>query len=473
MNTSKGKVFFILCLLTAPLVGIAWTQSRGPKLPIATPTPQTDFKAEQNKRLQSKKEMQAEFDKELGKHPKEKVIVADEDPGTSGLVWVGTARKSVAVKPVVDTLTYSELKTLGTYRKKPGTYIVAGFNSLSESEEQYFFSPYSTTDVGYITDPLWLNNDRTLVMKCGVYGDVSQYTVYVFDKPTKRLFRLTEGLVNPRFTVSPGRRYLTYILGGNSSGPGSMMGGEEPVGLWVWDAKLNHKSEVATNLRLQGSYWWKSKHELIYSQEEKRGVLQVPVSYIWDAVTDKKQFFLLDCQSPVISPDGQYVVYATSLDPTKSFTPDNSTYVVRNLKSGKKTVIERTGLGKYDPNRQVMWSADSRLIFSMSNLWTQQGQKPYRLFVYNRVSGKALSWSFLKPEVHAILLNSSMRGDRVFFLQQRILTKKLTVLKDFDYGFSVESVNTKTGKVTTLIDKKHILGLSDASIGLRKEFLKD
>lgn len=471
MNTSKSKIMLVFCLLTAPLAGLVYAQSHNLKEPAASPTPQTNFGAEHDSFVQSQQEMRDELTK--NRSPLEqaptKIVLGDESPGTSGVVLIKTERKLTNAKINLPWLVYSELAFPGIYSKKSRVFTVINSQPSNSIEEQFFFSPYSSTDAGYIADPLWLNN-RTIVMKCGVYNDYNGYSLYVFDRPTKRIFRLCQGISNPLLTVSPDHRYMTYLVGGDSIGSSDE---GQLLQLHVWDAQLNHDTKVATNLRLQGSYNWKSDHELIYSQEEKRGAVLTANSYIWDATTNKSSLWLRDCQAPVLSPNALYVVYAAPLDVTKDFAPDNSTYVVQNLKTGKKTVVERIGLGKYDPNRQLIWSADSRLVFSILRLWTDTVVKGHRLFVYDRASRKPLAFNILKPQQTATLLASSSKGERLLFLRQRILSHKLNAVYDWDYGFSVDSVDTNTGKVTTLLDKKHVLGLSAASIVFDKDFLKD
>ncbi len=451
----------------------AQVQIAKPKAPVSSPTPQTDFADEAKEQAKYEEQAQEEvrqMQKEA-RRPTNQIVVSGAPPGKTGLKWFGTTQRKMETPSSFSVFTYSELKSLRQAGKLPFVYTIVSVDSAKK--ELLVFANYSVNDGGHLTDPLLLNNNHTVVMKNGGYGYLQDYTLYVFDKPTKRVFRLTSGLVNPQYTVSPNRRYMTYISGGDEAGPGSFHGGEEPVDLHAWDSQLNHDIKVATNLRLQGSYSWKSDHELIYSQEEKRGAILVPNSYIWDATTGKSRLWLKDCQAPVLSPNGLYVVYAAPLDATKDFSPANSTYVVQNLKSGKKTAVECAGLGKYDPNRQVTWSADSRLAFSMLHLWTDTVVVGHRLFVYDRASRKPLSYALLKPQETATLLASSSKGKRVFLLRQRILSPKLNAVGDWDYGFSVDSVDTQTGKATTIWEKPHILGLSDASIVFNKEFLKD
>lgn len=473
MNELRREVRRIFCYMTLLLSCDSVAQSKPFKAPFSSPTPQTDFAAERREKRKSDAETIAVFNREMTDAGEKPGIVSVDGshPGTTGLSFLGVERKAVK-SPRFGSLSYGAVRAVGKYEKFPTLSAVV--NLARARAERWVFANYFSGDGGYIFDPLWLNEGRTLVIKHGIeWNDFDGYYLYVFDKPTKRIFRLDGGLGNKQLTVSPTRRYLTYVSGGSSFSPIGFRGEDILVTLHVWDAQRNYQAEVATNLRLQGSYSWKSEHELVYSLEEKRGAFLTANSYIYNAATGKSRLWHKECQAPVFSPDGRFVVYATRRNATKNLSPDNAMYVLQTLKSGRKRILKPSLLGEYDMNRQVKWSTDSRLIFSILRVWPYFTPRDHRLFMYNRVSRKAKAWSVLKPHEDVTLLTSSSRGARVFLLRQRMLSEKLLPIGSWDYEFKIDSINTRTQRLTTLWRKKHIQGLAEDSIIFNQTFLKD
>ena len=398
------------------------------------------------------------------------VVVDGSHPGTTGLRFLGAERKAVK-PPRFGSLSYGVVRTVAQDQKFPT--VTAVVNQSSTGEERWLFANYGG-DSGYIFDPLWLNGGRTLVVKNGIeWNDFDGYYLYVFDKPTKRIFRLDGGLGNKQLTVSPTRRYMTYLSGGSEFGSIGFRGDDDLVTLYVWDAERNYQAEVVRNTKLQGSYSWKSNSELVYSLEEKRGAFLTENSYIYNAQTGKSRLWRRECQAPVFSPDGRFVVYATRQNRAKNFSPDNAMYVLQTLKAGRKRILKPSVLGKYDMNRQVKWSADSRLVFSILRVDSYFTKEDQRLYIYNRAARKAKLCSILRPHEIATLLTSSSRGARVFLLRQRMLSEKPLPVGSWDYEFKIDSINTRTQRLTTLWQKKHIQGLTEDAINFNKAFLKD
>ena len=325
----KFAVFALLLLIG----GLVWAQ-----LPI-----QDEFVEENRSRVENRKieaEEAARDAKELGSEAT-KFVLADDMPGSTGLKLLRESTTEVAGNDSLRSVSYSVLKSFDDGKPIVTTVVT----QEGKKEMRYDFANYSATDPGYIADPFWMRDGEVLVMKAGRYDYYNGYFLYAFDRKNRRLFRIVPDALNNRsLLVSPSRRYMIYILEGGRFGRDTSTAGAEPLSLWVWDAVENKSVLIAKGNDIQGSYSWKSDQELIYSALERRNERMVPVSYIWDAATKKSTEWMTDVQAPVTAPDGKHIVYSTSLDTAKDFSPENSVYVVREVGSERKLLLKRADL---------------------------------------------------------------------------------------------------------------------------------
>lgn len=304
----KLAVFALLLLIG----GLVWAQ-----MPL-----KDEFAEENQKRAENRKIEDQETVKEaeeLGSKAT-KFVLADDTPGSTGLKLLRESSIDIVADNSVESVSYSILKSFVSGKPIVTTVV----SQRDQKETRYDFANYAVTDPGYIADPFWMRNDEVLVMKAGRYDYYNGYFLYAFDKKNRRLFRIinNDELSNRSLTTLPSRRYMTYILHGGRFGADTSLSGAEPLSLWVWDSVENKSTHIADSDDIQGSYFWMSEQELIYSKLEKRNGRMLPISYIWNAATKKSTEWIVDAQAPVFSPDKKYVVYSTSLDATKDFSPD-------------------------------------------------------------------------------------------------------------------------------------------------------
>lgn len=462
MINIKPEVFQAVGVIFVSAIGITVGHSQVKPSP---PIVKDEFSQENQRRL-LRRERAYESAKKRGVATSG-IRIFDEPPGSTGLKLTQSFTSPQTIPAPLVSLTYSVLGSFA-HDSTPLTTDVVDF---SAQQTHYLFTNGLESDYGYVFDPLWMSSSQNpwLVLKAGRPGATSVYQLYGYQKSTGRIHRLSPvQLKNRVLTLSPDHRYLTYVAHGGTLGVDSIYGDFKPLELWVWDSQTEHNFLVTTNDGIEGSYSWRSRSELFYSQIETRANRLLDVTYVWNSLTKESKEWMANCRGVVLSPDKTQAIYNAQIDPLKR----ERAYKIKNLKTGAVLVLNRTYLGKVnpdDPSRQIVWSPDSRFVFSVLN---HPSQVPTNLFVYDTHSRKSVHWPVVKPKMDAKILAISSKGQRVFLLREEV-TGQNNVLYEFNHRYNVVEVNSANGRQRTLWSKENLLGLNSNSVILSKQILQD
>lgn len=257
-------------------------------------------------------------------------------------------------------------------------------------------------------------NGHYLLIRQGELSSFPYWQMYVLDCETHQAtpVKHTAILNYPLVSWSPDGQYLCYIVGGDISGsPYDPLGGYiGPLTLMICDWRAGIEYPVATADNLRGPFSWIAPNTLVYGylSQDKQRVLESlrrrlaelpknktaaasdsttqirrslqeiqPDVFQYSPTSRSNQRVIGNAFRPIVSPDGQHVVYFGSEDVKNPIPlregwedfPSGSALVV-----GRMDGTERVALNVFRSYPRVIWQKDNRHLLTVEEVAADRAQ---------------------------------------------------------------------------------------------------
>ena len=269
--------------------------------------------------------------------------------------------------PIVGLLAYKAFRPYnGDDKPSPGWLGFYETGAATEANQNNSSSPASQTlqrfyrtlqshgdeDDRILFDPQFSPEGRFLLFKHGGGYSLSPYSFYILNVQNGGIRRLKPRPTNTFTQWSPDGNYIAYIMGGTQNGEPYGDGGYYgPLTLRVLNWRTGEDRAVVSNDTIWRSWSWKAPNTLLYGmlsneeaaivaeqeqiqearqqalakgEEGARQLLDVekksppqPSVFEYSTQTKKSRLLIRDAYRPIASPDGKWIAFFGSEDPSK------------------------------------------------------------------------------------------------------------------------------------------------------------
>jgi hypothetical protein len=319
----------------------------------------------------------------------------DDDPGQSLVDFPSTLRGKLVYAITVNTLPfrrYFVLHSVSLTSQTQGEAIVTYPVEETVPSVKEIFSPQFSPDGRYI------------LFKYGATGDrYSTYDLYLWDLQKRHLQRVTkQSLSSPFVLWSPDGTFIAYIRG--SDADGSPLA-DHTLQLYTYNLHTGKEHLIVRNDGVRNSVAWTPQNTLLYStlpaQEQKNGQEETnaktnrtpirPGVHESSAAGGEVHLLVKDAYRPVVSPDGQWIVFFGSEDPNQAQPLYRGWW--SNPHETSLSVIKRDGSGRKALNREsytypvILWMSDSKRFLTIKTRPQKSGAEA-QIREWNIVTGR-------------------------------------------------------------------------------------
>jgi hypothetical protein len=338
--------------------------------------------------------------------------------------------------------------------------ILSIIRSQGRTSFQVSLRNQSLNDPGYVTDPFWMYGENILAFKFGRFSHGDSYRLCYYDVKRNRVILISSRyLIDTKIYLSPDHRYLAFTA---EDGTDTYEEHEGPrkSSLFVWDSVSKKTSTLFSGFVAEGSVVWKNDKEVVYSNIIKTGGVTRPRSFVWSMNKSKVVETYANSYSVLFSPDGRWMVFNGPRDNTRNYTQANSEYYLRKIGSKKEPEIITRFVGESSANRQLQWSSNSHLLYSVLN---SSSSEKRTILAFNTSTKKVKSWGVTPSSAEAYLLSSSNESEAIYILV-RSYADKVNPLGEPKQSVSLNVLEPSAGKYSTVFHRDDILGVDPNGI---------